>query len=64
MRREHDVRYLVDAGKVGSVACYLNHSCDVRMHSPRSAGPAHKGQHITHTQTVYVLLPAWHQPSM
>ena len=29
-RRDHEVKYVIDAGEIGGVARYMNHSCDVR----------------------------------
>lgn len=28
--RDHEVKYVIDAGDIGGVARYINHSCDVR----------------------------------
>jgi SET domain-containing protein len=53
LRREHEVKYVVDAAEVGGVARYLNHSCNVRTpasilpplshpsHAPLQGHPAH-----------------------
>ena len=34
VRRDHEVKYVIDAGDIGGVARYINHSCDVRSPTP------------------------------